>query len=130
MDGDASHMRRYDPDVAPRPSAWLALDEGERLLLVERYHEREDPELPNVRLHSCIHVMVENQLAEGFAASRAAFERVRKGGLTRHNAIHAVGSVVAEHVVKLLDEGKGEGDPNVALERALNELTAEKWLAT
>lgn len=123
-------MRRYNPDVAPRASAWLALDEGERLLLVERYHERENPELPNVRLHSSIHVIVENQLAEGFPASRAAFERVRKGGLSRHNAIHAVGSVVAEHLAKLLDAGKGEGDRNVALERALNELTAEKWLAT
>ncbi len=55
---------------------------------------------------------------------------MRKGGFSRHNAIHAVGSVVAEHLAKLLDEGKGEGDPNVALERALNELTTEKWLAT
>lgn len=126
----ASHMRKYDPDVAPLASEWLALDEGERLLLVERYHEREDPELPNVRLHASIHVIVENQLAEGFPASRAAFERVRKGGLSRHDAIHAVGSVVAEHLAKLLDAGKGEGDPNVALERALNELTAEKWLAS
>jgi hypothetical protein len=122
-------MRRYDPDVAPRASAWLALDEGERLRLVEQYHEREDPQLPNVRLHSSIHVIVENQLAEGVPAARQAFERVRRGGLSRHNAIHAVGSVVAEHLVKLLDEGKGEGDPNVALERALNELTAEQWRA-
>ena len=123
-------MRRYDPDVAPLASAWLVLDEGERLLLVERYHEREDPELPNVRLHSSIHVIVENQLAEGYPASRAAFERVRRGGLSRHDAIHAVGSVVAEHLSNLLNAGAGEGDPNVALERALNELTAEKWLAS
>ena len=123
-------MRRYDPDVAPLASAWLVLDEGERLLLVERYHEREDPELPNVRLHSSIHVIVENQLAEGYPASLAAFERVRRGGLSRHDAIHAVGSVVAEHLSNLLNAGAGEGDPNVALERALNELTAEKWLAS
>lgn len=131
MDGDASHMRRYDPDVAPRAGAWLALDEGERLLLVERYHEREDPELPNVRLHTSIHVIVENQLAEGYPPSLAAFERVRRGGLSRHDAIHVVGSVVAEHLSKLLNAGgdAGEGDPNDALERALNELTAEKWLA-
>lgn len=129
MDRDASHMRRYDPDVAPRASEWLALDEGERLLLVERYHERADPELPNVRLHASIHVIVENQLAEGYPPSRAAFERVRRGGLSRHDAIHAVGSVVAEHLSKLLNMGAGEGDPNDALERALNELTAEKWLA-
>lgn len=130
MDGDASHMRRYDPNVAPRASAWLALDEGERLLLVERYHEREDPELPNVRLHSSIHVIVENQLAEGIPASRDAFERVRRGGLNRHDAIHAVGTVVAEHLWSLLNEEAGEGDRNAALERALHELTADQWRAT
>jgi hypothetical protein len=130
MEGDPSHMRRYDPDEAPRASAWLALDEGERLRLVEQYHHREDPELPNVKLHSSIHVIVENQLAEGLPASRRAFERVRREGLSRHDAIHAVGSVVAEHLVKLLNEGKGGGDHNAALERALNELTAEQWLAT
>ncbi len=82
-------MRRYDPDEAPRASAWLALDEGERLRLVEQYHEHEDPELPNVRLHSSIHVIVENQLAEGVPASRRAFERVRshsRGGKRRRRA--------------------------------------------
>jgi hypothetical protein len=122
-------MKSYDPDVAPRPAAWLALDEGERLLLVERYHQRTDPEFPNVRLHASIHVIVENQLAEGIPAVRDAFERVRGQGLDRHDAIHAVGSVVAEHLWHLLREGTGEGDPNIAYERALRELTADHWRA-
>jgi hypothetical protein len=122
-------MRRYDPDIAPQPSAWLALDEDERLLLVERYHERADPDLPNITLHSAIHTIVENQLAENFPAARDAFERVRRQGLTRHEAIHAVGSVVTEHIWHLQREGAGESDPNIAYERLLRELTADSWRA-
>jgi hypothetical protein len=31
-------MDRYDPDIPPDASDWLALDEDERLILVEDYH--------------------------------------------------------------------------------------------
>src|SRR5438445_11721799 len=32
-------VNRYDPDRAPNAKMWLALDEGERIYLVEKYHE-------------------------------------------------------------------------------------------
>ena len=31
-------MDRYDPELAPDSREWLALDEGELVLLVEEYH--------------------------------------------------------------------------------------------
>ena len=39
-------MERYDPKVAPESKEWLALDEGERTLLVEQYHRDARIELP------------------------------------------------------------------------------------
>ena len=42
---------------------WLALDEGERIYLVEKYHEASRINVPNPTTHAVIHVVVENQLA-------------------------------------------------------------------
>ena len=96
-------------------------------MLVERYHHRTDVDIPNLMLHATIHAIVEDQLAEGYGAARDAFERVRAQGLGRHDAIHAVGSVVAEHVLHLMRDGASEGDPNAAYDRALRELSADSW---
>lgn len=122
-------MSRYDPDIAPPPAEWLALDEGERILRVERYHEHAGIEVPNLRVHATIHVIVENQLAAGLPAVRDAFARVRGQGLGRHEAIHAVGTVLAEHLWHLMRDGVTQGDPNLPYERALRDLTADQWRA-
>ena len=41
------------------------IEEGEREILVEDYHERAGIELPNAHVHAAIHVVVENQIAMG-----------------------------------------------------------------
>jgi hypothetical protein len=48
----------------------------------------------------------------------------------RHDAIHAMGSVLAEHIVGLLEgePGPPNGDPNVAYAERLSGLTAKGWL--
>lgn len=58
-------MDRYDPEVTPAAEDWLALDEGERILLVESYRREARVDLPKAarRLHASIHVVIENQLA-------------------------------------------------------------------
>ena len=56
-------MKHYDPEKQPIPAEWLALDEGDRLRLVELYHRVSRIRLPNLRLHAAIHAVVENQLA-------------------------------------------------------------------
>ena len=55
-------MKRYDPSRSPDPEEWLALDEGERQMLVEAYHRRARIRPPNRRLHAVFHVIVENQI--------------------------------------------------------------------
>ena len=76
------HIERYDPQHAPDPEAWLALDEGERTELVLQYHRRARVRLPNARLHATIHVVVENQVALGDEIPvRRTLERLRAEGL-------------------------------------------------
>jgi len=89
-------MRTYDPEVGPSSATWLRTDEGERIALVESSHRRRRIRVPRLRLHATIHVVVENQIALGEAAVIDALARLRTEGLTRHEAVHAVGMVLAE----------------------------------
>lgn len=123
-------MTEYDPLQAPDPAEWLALDESERIALVEDYHVRSGVELPNRFLHSAIHAVVENQLASGEPQEVGrALARLLAGGLDRHEAVHAIGSVVAEQVFKILKEPE-VSDQNKAYCAALERLTAERWRAS
>jgi hypothetical protein len=119
----------YDPEEAPDPAEWLERDKDERLLLVEAYHARAGVDLPNANLHAAFHVIVENQIALGdeLPVGRTV-ERLMAEGLSRHEAVHAVGSVLTALVynaAKGQDRPKDEfnDDYNAAVER----LTAEGW---
>ncbi len=103
---------RYDPQVAPDPAVWRATDEHARLRAIEDYHHRAALKMPNVRMHAVIHNVVENQLAEGLPEVLATFERLALAGLSRHDALHAVGSVVAGQIHAMLarQEPFDEGD--------------------
>ena len=122
-------MKHYNPDLAPDPEQWLALDEQERIRLVEAHHRNARIKLPNVTAHACFHSIVENQIAEGLESVVRAMGRLTKEGLSRHDALHAIGSVVAEQVQELMrmkDETTKrttEEHYNAAVER----LTAEEW---
>lgn len=120
-------MKRYDPSKAPPAAEWLELDEPERIELVRQYHKRERIELPNVNVHAVVHAIVENQLAAGLAKVQDALQRLQGEGLDRHDAVHAIGSVLAEHMWKLANKPQAEGDPNAAYFAALDRLTAESW---
>ena len=119
---------RYDPHKTPDAKAWLALDEGERIELIAEYHRQTGVELPNAQLHAAIHTVVENQLAEGLEVAREALARLRAEGLDRHDAIHAIGSVAAEHMWMLLREKPKAPDPNALYAQALRSLTARSWM--
>ena len=119
---------RYDPEVAPDPSRWLELGEDERIPLAEAYHRRAGIEVPNMPLHATVHVIVENQVAMGDELpTRRTIERLMDEGLDRHDAVHAVASVLAAH----LAERSQAGSPNnEAYYQALGRLTAESWRST
>jgi hypothetical protein len=123
-------MDRYDPDVPPDSRDWLALDEGERVLLVEQYHRDARVSLPRRarRIHATIHTVVENQLAlKDQTIVRATLQRLMEAGLTRHDAIHAVGSVLAEHLNDLLHAQSLPAKGHAPYYAALQQLTAENW---
>lgn len=54
---------KYNPEIAPIPAAWLALDESERIELCIAFHKKTKEKPPNLKLHAIIHAVVENQLA-------------------------------------------------------------------
>lgn len=122
-------MDCYDPEVSPDASDWLDLDEDERIILVEEYHRDARLPLPKAarRLHATIHAVVENQVALADEPVVRALTRLRNEGLSRHDAIHAIGSAVAEQIYDLL---KVKDAPEVARTRyyaAIERLTAARW---
>ena len=119
-------MLRYDPDHDPPARGWLAVDEADRIEGVVRYHRRAGVRLPNVRLHAVIHVIVENQLAGAWAPAVDALARLRREGVGRHDAIHAIGALLATLMADVTRAGFGP-DPNAPYEAALAALTAERW---
>ena len=121
-------MTTYDPDKPPNASQWLAQDEGVRLMLVTNYHQGMDLPESRLRLHAAIHVVVENQIALGEEAVIDAMTRLQAEGLSRHDAVHAIGMVVSEHLFEIL---RTDSDDTVKkttpyLDR-LKQLTADAW---
>lgn len=123
-------MDAYDPDVAPDAQEWLELDEFERIDMVARAHRRARVKLPNPQLHAVIHVIVENQIAERVPVPTDTLHRLVAEGLTRHDALHAMGSVLAVHMQTMLTRAPTSGDPNSAYYAALHGLTAQGWIAS
>jgi hypothetical protein len=122
-------MERYDPEMAPPGEDWLEIDEGERLLLVEGYHRDARIPLPRRarKLHASMHVVVENQLASNDEPVVRALGRLMKEGLSRHDAIHAIGSLVAEEVYDLLKQEEPPDTVRARYYAAVERLTASGW---
>jgi hypothetical protein len=121
-------IEEYDPHVEPDPEAWLALDEQERIVLVEAYHRDEAIKLPNLKVHAIMHVVVENQIAEGDALpARRTAERLMAEGLDRHDAIHAIGSVLILHLRDMISGARSGANPNKPYLAELERLTADSW---
>ena len=119
-------MQTYDPEKGPSATEWLAIDETERIALVESYHHRRRIRVPQRTL---IHVVVENQIALGEVVVIDALARLRAEGLTRHDAVHAVGMVLAENIYEILKSPPTQAsDPNPSYFDRLRRLTAAEWL--
>ena len=118
----------YDADQDPDPADWLALDEVARTAFVRQYHFEQQSALPKPAVHAALHTVIETQVAMGDPVpARAVLARLMAEGLGRHDAIHAIGSVLAAHLLNLLSMGPQEGDPNTAYFGELELLTAEIW---
>ena len=121
---------KYDPLKAPDPEEWLALDEMQRLDLVEDYHRRARVRLPNAGGHAALHAAVENQIALGDEIPvQRTTQRLIAEGLDRHEAIHAIASVLAGHMWNLTRQPQlaADDDPNIPYYAELERLTAKSW---
>jgi hypothetical protein len=118
----------YNPDLDIDPETWLAVDESMRIAAAETYHRNKKIKLPNVKVHAILHAVVENQLALGQPDMvRYVFARLRSEGLTRHEAVHAIGTVVTGQMFSLLKEGHQPHNTPEAYAEKLGRLTAESW---
>ena len=122
-------MKTSDPDVSPPPADWLHTDEGERIALVDSYHRRRKIRLPNAQLHAVVHVIVENQIALGEDIVARTLARLQAEGLSRHDALHAIGSVLASDLYELMREGSDvTNDAYRRYLEGIQKLTASNWL--
>ena len=122
---------RYDPERAPNATQWLASDESERITAVSAYHRRAKIAVPNEDLHAIVHVIVENQLAMGLEHVTTTATRLQSEGLSRHDTIHAIASVLSGLMLDMLKAG---GPWSAAINdqyiQDLAALTASGWLAS
>lgn len=99
-------------------------------MLIEDYHRRARIRLPNRRAHASFHCIIENQLSLGQPPPvRNTLERLIQEGIDRHEAIHAIASVLSEHMFELL-RGTVTHFDAAAYSAALESLTVESWRKT
>jgi hypothetical protein len=121
----------YDAKRQTNPQQWLEHSEAERIEAVEAYHREHRLKVPHPLLHATFHVVVENQVALGEDTPvRSTLIRLIEEGLDRHDAVHAIASVLASHVYDLLKTSEMQTDPNAAYYSELRQLTADSWRAS
>lgn len=120
-------MNRYDPDHTPNPEEWLALDEQVRIHLAEEYHRAKRIKLPKVTAHAIFHTIIENQIAGGLEPVVRAMARLSAEGLSRHESIHAIASVLAAHISDLFNAKADERRSAAIYAAAVERLTARAW---
>jgi uncharacterized protein YoaH (UPF0181 family) len=120
-------MKLYNPEQSPHPQQWLALDEQVRIQLAEEYHRIEGISVPNRKAHAVFHAIIENQIAENLEPVVRAMARLMAEGLSRHDAIHAIASILAEHLHALFNAKAGENKTTANYIAAVEKLTARLW---
>jgi hypothetical protein len=124
-------MDSYNPEHAPVGNEWLEIDEDERLMLVEQYHRDARIRLPKSarRVHATMHTIVENQLALNDEPVVKALDRLMREGLTRHDALHAIGCLVSEQIYDILKHNETPDASKARYYAAIEQLTAAAWLS-
>ena len=124
-------MDSYNPEHAPVGNEWLEIDEDERLMLVEQYHRDARIRLPKSarRVHATMHTIVENQLALNDEPVVKALDRLMREGLTRHDALHAIGYLVSEQIYDILKHNETPDASKARYYAAIEQLTAAAWLS-
>jgi hypothetical protein len=85
--------------------------------------------LPNIKVHATFHAIVENQIAQGLEPVVRAMRRLTAEGLPRHEALHAIGSVVADFFYEAMNGKDQEFGATVQAryDAAVERLTVTEW---
>ncbi len=97
-----------------------------RQSIVEDHAEHPHPRLDEkgLRAHLLIHEMVEQQIEAGQPAEVLdALRRLTGGGMNRHQAVHAIGALVAKEAFAMMQTKRPLDESSY--QQALNELTVE-----
>jgi hypothetical protein len=85
--------------------------------------------MPNRKAHAAIHAAVENHAARGSSTPvRKTIARLMAEGLDRHEAVHAVGAVLAQVMRAALTSTTGTKGLGARYADALGDLNARDWL--
>jgi hypothetical protein len=82
-----------------------------------------------MRAHAALHDVIENQIAMGDALPvLRKLRSLMASGLDRHEAIHAIAWVLANHIHGIATGANLGVDSNEAYFAELKRLTARRWL--
>jgi hypothetical protein len=118
---------RYNPHGKPDAEDWLAMDDGEKSILVQIYHESKGIEIEGMQLHCLLHVVIENQLAMKIPEVVAAYRKLRQKNVTRHNALHALMNIMGEFFFEIRKGVKMDQDANKEYFKRLKKIRASQW---
>ena len=118
----------YSPNTPPDPEEWLSIDDSEKQVIVEAGLQAIEAGIgEGFTFHCVTHIIVENQVAANDAdvPTGQVIDSLMEQGLDRHEAIHAVGSVIMTTMHSMVQK-KEVFDPaaNAADMWALN---ADDW---
>lgn len=119
----------YDPDQAPDPRNWLKIPEGKRLLLVRDAHRDDGLEPDALLMHANIQMVIENQIAARIGCVVRAMARLQAEGLGRHDALHALATVLSEHL-HLVSQAEQDGTAAPTSDQyhaEMERLTTARW---
>jgi len=120
----------YDADYKPLAKAWLAVDEDDRVAAIDQHHEGLEGVLHDghhpPHLHARMHLVVENQAAEGLEAVVRTLDRLTGEGVRRHAAVHMIIGVLTETFAAMAVNQ--EPFDEVAYGEKLDALDAGSWI--
>jgi hypothetical protein len=120
---------KYNPYKPPDPESWLELPESDRINAILAYHLNDEKlDFEGLNLHCIIQCTVENQAAMGNETPvQQTLERLMKEGLDRHEAVHAIGSVLGKYIWKIGKKKISGENINELYFEDLRHFSAQKW---
>lgn len=115
-------MQTYDANKTPNRNEWLALDKTKQLTLIRDYHQNESMDDRALTSHCGMHAAVETQIAQNTPGVRDALGRLRKQGIDRHNAVHAIGLILLQHMRQVALNPSSDKDLDEMFQTKLAEL--------